>query len=145
LIITLWLFQLLNKYSYRETLEKAKGEGFDVPSLCDYHYRVRQLDENLLKSILEECAKLLLEDKPSICYVAYATGFGDKYNLNRKRGTQIRTEQMFGSIKQKIGSSFNLLREDLARKASIACAILWNFWVLATSFTIDTLRGLVDF
>jgi hypothetical protein len=68
LIITLWLFQLLNKYSYRETLEKAKGEGFDVPSLCDYHYRVRQLDENLLKSILEECAKLLLEDKPSICY-----------------------------------------------------------------------------
>jgi len=24
-----------------------------------------------------------------------------------------------------------LLREDLARKASIACAILWNFWVLA--------------
>ena len=78
---------------------------------------------------------------------AYATGFGfgDKYNLNRKRGTQIRTEQMFGSIKQEIGSIFNLLREDLARKASIACAILWNFWVLATSFTIATLRGLVDF
>jgi len=25
-----------------------------------------------------------------------------------------------------------LLREDLARKASVACAILWNFWVLAT-------------
>jgi hypothetical protein len=40
---------------------------------------------------------------------------------------------MFGSIKQKIGSSFNLLREDLARKASIACAILWNFYLLATS------------
>jgi hypothetical protein len=43
-----------------------------------------------------------------------------------------KIEQMFGSIKQKIGSSFNLLREDLARKASIACAILWNFWVFAT-------------
>jgi type II secretory pathway component PulL len=43
-----------------------------------------------------------------------------------------RVEQLFGSIKQKIGSSFNLLREDLSRKASIACAILWNFWVLAT-------------
>jgi hypothetical protein len=36
LIITLWLFQILNNYSYRETLEKAKGEGFNIPSLCDY-------------------------------------------------------------------------------------------------------------
>jgi energy-converting hydrogenase Eha subunit G len=42
-----------------------------------------------------------------------------------------RIEQLFGSIKQKIGSSFKLLREDLSRKASLACAILWNFWVLA--------------
>jgi hypothetical protein len=33
-----------------------------VPSLCDYHYRVKQLDDELLKSILEECAKLLLEE-----------------------------------------------------------------------------------
>jgi hypothetical protein len=63
-------------------------------------------------------------------------------------------EQLFGSIKQKIGSSFNLLREDLARKASIACAILWNFWVLATylffyfclvSCNIATLKTVVDF
>ena len=34
---------------------------------------------------------------------------------------------MFGSIKQKIGSSFKLLREDLARKASIACAKMSTF------------------
>jgi hypothetical protein len=54
LIITLWLFQVLNNYSYRETLEKAKNEGFNVPSLCDYHYRVKKLDDELLKSILEE-------------------------------------------------------------------------------------------
>jgi len=40
-----------------------EDEGFDVLSLF------RQLDEKLLKSILEECAKLLLEDKPSICYI----------------------------------------------------------------------------
>jgi hypothetical protein len=40
LIITLWLFQILNNYSYRETLEKAKDESFNVSSLCDYHYRV---------------------------------------------------------------------------------------------------------
>jgi len=76
LIITLWLFQILNSYSYRETLEEAKDEGFNVPSLCDYHYRVKQLDDELLKSILEECAKLLLEDKQILCYIADATGFG---------------------------------------------------------------------
>jgi hypothetical protein len=65
-----------------------------------------------------------------------------------------RVEQLFGSIKQKIGSSFNLLREDLARKASLACAILWNFWVLVTylffyfclvSCSIATLKAVVDF
>jgi hypothetical protein len=76
LIITLRLFQILNNYSYREFLEKAKDEGFNVPSLCDYHYRVRQLDDELLKSILEACAKLLLEDKQTLCYIADATGFG---------------------------------------------------------------------
>jgi len=65
-----------------------------------------------------------------------------------------RIEQLFGSIKQKIGSSFKLLREDLSGKASLACAILWNFWVLATyyfcyfclvSCTIATLRAMIDF
>jgi hypothetical protein len=45
----MWLSQTLNKYSYRETLEKAKDEGFDVPSLCNYHYRVRHFNEELLK------------------------------------------------------------------------------------------------
>ncbi len=45
----------------------------------------------------------------------------------------------------KIGSSFKLVREDLARKASLACAILWNFWVLATYLNIATLRAMVDF
>jgi hypothetical protein len=32
-----------------------------------------------------------------------------------------------------LGSSFKLLREDLARRASIAYATLWNFYLLATS------------
>jgi hypothetical protein len=61
LIITLWLFQILNNYSYRETLEKAKDEGFKVPSLCDYHYRVKQLDDELLKSILGEMLSFSLK------------------------------------------------------------------------------------
>jgi hypothetical protein len=57
----------------KKTNEKAKDEGFNVPSLCDYHYRVKPLDNELLKSILEECAKLLLEDKQTLCYIAHAT------------------------------------------------------------------------
>jgi hypothetical protein len=56
-----------------------------------------------------------------------------------------RVEQLFGSIKQKIGSSFKLLREDLARKASIACAILWNFWVLATYLFLLFLSGILQY
>jgi hypothetical protein len=56
-----------------------------------------------------------------------------------------RVEQLFGSIKQKIGSSFKLLREDLARKASIACAILWNFWVLATYLFLLFLSGILHY
>jgi len=74
-----------------------------VPSLCDYHYRVKQLDDELLKSILEECAKLLLEDKQILCYIADATGFGfgnksptpATPKLNWERGTQIRTVQSY--------------------------------------------------
>jgi len=45
-------------------------------------------------------------------------------NWKRYGKIRYRVEQLFGSIKQKIGSSFKLLREDLSRKASIACAIL---------------------
>jgi len=30
-------------------------------------------------------------------------------------------------------SSFNLIREDLARKAALACAVLWNFYMLVSS------------
>jgi hypothetical protein len=56
-----------------------------------------------------------------------------------------RVEQLFGSIKQKIGSSFKLLREDLSRKASIACAILWNFWVLATYLFLLFLSGILQY
>jgi len=52
---------------------------------------------------------------------------------------------LFGSIKQKIGSSFKLLREDLARKASIAFAILWNFWVLATYLFFYFCSGILHY
>jgi hypothetical protein len=83
--ITPWLFQILNQVFI--TLEKAKDRLLAVQFLCDYHYRVRQLDEELLRSILD-FAGLLLEDKQSI-NIAEATGFGDKYNLNWERGTEL--------------------------------------------------------
>ncbi len=59
------------------------------------------MDDELLKSILEECTKLLLGDKQTLCYIADAISFGfrDKSltlatpNLNRIKGTQIRTVQ----------------------------------------------------
>ncbi|MFZ8784673.1 MAG: hypothetical protein ACO2O3_04200, partial [Thermocrinis sp.] len=35
--------------------------------------------------------------------------------------------------------------EDLARKASIACAILWNFWVLATYLFLLFLSGILQY
>ena len=47
-----------------------------------------------------------------------------------KETMRMSVKHLYGSIKQKVGSSFNLLREDLARKTAIACAILWNFWLL---------------
>jgi hypothetical protein len=45
-------------------------------------------------------------------------------NWKRYGRMRYRVEQLFGSIKQKVGSSFKLLREDLARKASIALEFL---------------------
>jgi hypothetical protein len=58
LILTLWLYQTLYKLSYREVLEVAKHEGFHVPVPGDHYYSVKQLDEWLLKKILDESAKL---------------------------------------------------------------------------------------
>ena len=95
IIITLLLYQTLNGYSYRETLEKAKQEGFNGPVLSDYHYRVKRLNEELLKLILGEWTKFLLhkkEDKIQF-YIADATGFafGEKYNLKWHRGMEIKS------------------------------------------------------
>jgi hypothetical protein len=63
-------------------------------------------------------------------------------NESWKRYGKVRykIEHRFCSIKQKIGSSFNLLREDLAQKASIACDAVWNFYLLGSIFVIAILR-----
>ena len=241
LIVTLWLYQTLYKLSYREVLEIAKHEGFHVPVLGDYHYRVKKLDEELLKKILDESTKHFFRAKWDFKYLIVdgtGFGFGSKYILNWMRGTQVREvsshvrlvslvavdekgraiilgcevggpyasevnmlreildrleelprgpfiadkgydavdvvervmkfgcepaigmkqswrmrirnwlrrmsfenweryrkrryriEGVFGSIKLKVGSSFTLIREDLAKKMAIACAILWNLYMI---------------
>jgi hypothetical protein len=55
-------------------------------------------------------------------------------NWKRYGKMRYRVEQLFGSIKQKIGSSFKLLREDLARKAS---SISWDIYVKLKNLYLD--------
>jgi hypothetical protein len=66
-----------------------------------------------------------------------------------------RVEQLFDNIKQKIGSSFKLLREDLARKVSMLVLFFGTSWCLQLTYfcyfcliscTIATLKGYyIDF
>ena len=51
-------------------------------------------------------------------------------NWEKYRKKRYRIEGVFGSIKLKVGSSFALIREDLAKKMAIACAILWNLYMI---------------
>jgi predicted alpha/beta-fold hydrolase len=53
--------------------------------------------DNKIFNVEKECAKFLLEDKQILCYIADATGFGfgDKYNLNWKRGTHQEKHPLF--------------------------------------------------
>jgi len=125
----------------------------------------------LLKKLHTFVSHFLKGDKQTLCYIANATGFGfgDKSptpatpKLNWERGTQIRTVQSHVRLevimvvdknKQKIGSSFKLLREDLSRKASIACVFFGTSGCLRFPYfcycypapCITTmLRELVDF
>jgi len=51
-------------------------------------------------------------------------------NWERYRKRRYRIEGVFGSMKLKVGSSFTLVREDLAKKMAIACAIVWNLYMI---------------
>ena len=128
-------------------LEPQKG----LPFIADKGYDAVDIIESLLDGGFEPAIRIKETMRMSIRHPLRKLS---KENWKRYGKMRYRIEQLFGSIKQKIGSSFKLLREDLARKASIACAILWNFWVLATylffyfclaSCTIATLRAMVDF
>jgi hypothetical protein len=60
--------------------------------------------------------------------------------LSNENWGRYKIEHRFCSMKQKIGSRFNLLREDLAQKASIVCAAVWNFYLLGSIFVIAILH-----
>jgi hypothetical protein len=53
-IIAIFLYQTLKQYSYREVLQELKYLGFKTPSLNDYRYRIKQLNKNILKLLLEK-------------------------------------------------------------------------------------------
>jgi hypothetical protein len=93
-IIAIFLYQTLKQYSYREVLQELKCLGFKTPSLNDYHYRVKQLNENTLKLLLEKTGQHFIEKiKDKIqCYIADATGFayGDIYSLKWRRGIEVK-------------------------------------------------------
>jgi hypothetical protein len=93
-IIAIFLYQTLKQYSYREVLQELKYLGFKTPSLNDYHYRIKQLDENILKLLLEKTGQCFIEkNKDKIqCYIADATGFayGDIYDLKWRRGIEVK-------------------------------------------------------
>jgi len=69
--------------------------GNEIPSLNDYYYRVKHLDEGILKLLLEKTGQhFARKNKDNIqCYIADETSFanGDIYSLNWRRGTEIKS------------------------------------------------------
>ena len=52
LIISIFLYQILRGLSFREVLEEAKRTFKNVPTLSDYHYRVKKMPKTTLQNIL---------------------------------------------------------------------------------------------
>ena len=86
-ILSLFLFQILRGYSYRETLEEASRIFPKVPSLSDYHYRVKRLPKVLLQDVLNEIAQKIGVSGTQLLIVD-GTGFSfnDVYPLRMYRG-----------------------------------------------------------
>jgi hypothetical protein len=102
LILTLWLYQTLHQLSYREVLSIAHQQGFTVPSLRAYHYRVHQLAPELLQRLIEAAGKLLLELKrrgwKRLMADGTGFGYGQKYLLQWMRGSQLRQVSSQGRL-----------------------------------------------
>jgi hypothetical protein len=125
----------------RKALKRLKPQK-GLLFIADKGYDAVDIIESLLDRGFEPAIRIKETMRMSIRHPLRKLSNG---NWKRYGKMRYRVEQLFGSIKQKIGSSFKLLREDLARKASLACAILWNFWVLATYLFLLFLSGILHY
>jgi len=94
LIIALWLYQTLMGCPSQRNACIGFSTKLSYLSLHDCHYRVKNLNEKLLKVLIKESFKIFFQGEARVKhYIADATGFGfgKKYCLNWQRGTKIRT------------------------------------------------------
>jgi hypothetical protein len=93
-IIALWLFQVLHKFSYREVLEYVSNEGYSVPALGNYHYRVKKLPLERLQNLIGSVSKEFFRREGIRLkgIVVDGTGFGyrERYVLRWLRGTEVK-------------------------------------------------------
>ncbi|WP_121922727.1 hypothetical protein [Hydrogenothermus marinus] len=97
LIISIFLYQILKGYSYREVLEETKDIIQKLPSLSVYHYRVKTLPKSLLQKVIHKTAIIIIKKikKKASYFIADGTGFSfdDIYPLKYLRGLEIRKVQ----------------------------------------------------
>jgi len=122
-----------------------------LPFIADKGYDAVDIIESLLDRRFEPAIRIKETMRMS---TRHALRKLSNENWKRYGRMRYRVEQLFGSIKQKIGSSFKLLREDLSRKASIACVFFGTSGYLRFPYfcyfclvccNIATLRAVVDF
>jgi len=54
--MSLFLYQILRGFSYREVVEEALIVFSKIPSLSDYHYRIKKLPSSLLQKVITQIA-----------------------------------------------------------------------------------------
>jgi hypothetical protein len=96
----------------RKALKRLKPQK-GLPFIADKGYDAVDIIESLLDRGFEPAIRIKETMRMSIRHPLRKLS---NENWKRYRKMRYRVEQLFGSIKQKIGSSFKLLREDLARK-----------------------------
>ncbi|MFZ8787667.1 transposase [Thermocrinis sp.] len=110
----------------RKALKRLKPQK-GLPFIADKGYDAVDIIESLLDSGFEPAIRIKEIMRMSIRHPLRKLS---NESWERYGKMSYRVEQLFGSIKQKIGSSFKLMREDLARKASIACVFVISVWYL---------------
>jgi len=100
------------------------------PFIADKGYDAVDIIESLLNRGFEPAIRIKESMRMSIRHPLRKLS---NENWKRYGKMRYRVEQLFGSIKQKIGSSFKLLRE------------VWNFWLLATYYFLLFLSGILHY